>query len=95
MIKELQLRILPEEAANESALKQAVHNETGDDIRDINAIRILKRSIDARQRLIFFNLTLRVFINETPDIPEYNTISYRDVSNAKPVIIVEIGRAHV
>ena len=93
MIRELQLRILPKEAVNESTLKQAVSKETGDDIRVINAIRILKRSIDARQRVIFFNLTLRVFINEMPDAPEYNTITYRDVSKAKPVIIVGAGPA--
>ena len=43
--------------------------------------------------MIFFNLTLRVFINETPDAPEYNIITYRDVSNAKPVIIVGAGPA--
>ena len=93
MIKELQLRVLPEEAANEQSLRRVVCRELGEQPEVISAIRILKRSIDARQRLIFFNLTLRVFINETPDIPEYNTISYRDVSNAKPVIIVGAGPA--
>jgi len=91
MIKELQLRILPEEAANEQALKQAVSRTTGDNIHDIHAVRILKRSIDARQRVIFVNLTLRVFINEAPDTSEYQTVFYQDVSDKKPVIIVGAG----
>ena len=91
MIKELQLRLSPEEAVNEYTLKHAISLETGDNISDICAVHILKRSIDARQRVIIFNLTLRVFINESPDTPEYKTISYRDVSKGKPVIIVGAG----
>ena len=93
MIKELQLRILPEEAANEQALKQVVSRTIGDNIDDINAVRILKRSIDARQRVVLVNLTVRVFIHEIPDMPEYQTIFYQEVSNAKPVIIVGAGPA--
>ena len=93
MIKELQLRVLPEETVNEQSLRRIVCRELGEQPEAIYAIRILKRSIDARQRTIFFNLTLRIFINETPDMPEFPTIFYRDVSNAKPVIIVGAGPA--
>ena len=52
MIQELQLRILPEEAVNEQSLKQVVAHETGAQPKDIQAVRVLKRSIDARQRTI-------------------------------------------
>lgn len=52
MIHEYQLRILPEQAACEQSLKQYISREKGLDIRTINAIRTLKRSIDARQRTI-------------------------------------------
>ena len=93
MIKELQLRILPEEAANEQTLKQVISRTTGDTIPDIHAVRILKRSIDARQRVIYINLTLRVFINENLDIPEYQIISYHDISRCNPVIIIGAGPA--
>ena len=93
MIRELQLRILPEETANEQTLKQVVSRTTGDNISDIYAVRILKRSIDARQRVIFVNLTLHAYINETPDMPEYPIISYQDISKGKPVIIVGAGPA--
>ena len=55
MIQELQLRILPEQAANEQSIKQYVAREKGLDVRTIQAVRTLKRSIDARQRTIFFH----------------------------------------
>ena len=47
MIKELQLRILPEEAVNEQSLRQVVARETGEAPKNIRAVRVLKRSIDA------------------------------------------------
>ena len=93
MIKELQLRTLPEDAFDEDALKQVVSHEIGEAIPHINAVQILKRSIDARQRIIYVNLTVRVFINEMPDQPQYNLIGYKDVSKGKPIIIVGAGPA--
>ena len=59
MIQELQLRILPEEAVNEQSLKQVVAHETGAQPKDIQAVRVLKRSIDARQRTIYVNVNFR------------------------------------
>ena len=56
MIQEYQLRLLPEQAASNDSIKQYISWEKGLDVRTIKAIRILKRSIDARQRTIFVNL---------------------------------------
>ena len=67
MIEEYQLRVLPETAANEQALRRYVAREKGKDERTLTAIRVLKRSIDARQRTIFVNLKLRVYVNEQPE----------------------------
>ena len=58
MIHEFQVRALPHQAVNEQALKRFVADEKGWDIRTINAVRVLRRSIDARQRTIFINLSL-------------------------------------
>lgn len=93
MVKELQLRVLPEEAANEQSLKQVVSREIAVDTRNIQVIRILKRSIDARQRTIYVNLKLQVFINETPDTTPWQEIVYKEVSGATPVIVVGAGPA--
>ena len=91
MIKEFQLRVLPEEASNEQALTQVVVREGGIRADEVRAIRILKRSVDARQRTIVINLKLRVFINEEPTELEYIPTEYKDVSNGKPVIVVGFG----
>lgn len=91
MIKEIQLRILPEEAFNEETLKHVVSRETGEDINQISAVRVLKRSVDARQRIIHVNLTIRIYINELPEDPGYKTIDYANVSGGKPVIVVGAG----
>lgn len=91
MIKELQLRVLPEETGSEQSLKRVVARETGEPIKNIMAVRMLKRSIDARQRTIFVNLKLRAFIDELPTEPEYQSIAYKDVSDGKSVVVVGAG----
>ena len=91
MIQELQLRILPEEAVSEQSLKQVVARETGTSVPHIHAVRVLKRSIDARQRTIFVNVKLRAFIDEVPDEPEFRSVEYKDVSAGKPVVVVGAG----
>lgn len=91
MIHEYQLRILPEQAASEQSLKQYISREKGLDIRTINAIRILKRSIDARQRTIYVNLTIRVFVNETPSEEEFERTDYPNVEGRPAVIVVGAG----
>lgn len=91
MIHEYQLRILPEQAASEQSLKQCISREKGLDVRTINAIRILKRSIDARQRTIYINLTIRVFVNETPSEDEFERTDYPNVEGRPAVIVVGAG----
>lgn len=91
MIHEYQLRILPEQAASEQSLKQYISREKGLDVRTINAIRILKRSIDARQRTIYINLTIRVFVNETPSEDEFERTDYPNVEDRPAVIVVGAG----
>ena len=91
MIHEYQLRILPEQAASEQSLKQYISREKGLDVRTINAIRILKRSIDARQRTIYINLTIRVFVNETPSEDEFERTDYPNVEGRPAVIVVGAG----
>ena len=89
MIQEFQLRILPEQAASEQSIKQFLHTDRGLD--GINHVRILKRSIDARQRTIFVNLTVRVYIGEEPDDDEYVHTEYRNVEGRPEVIVVGAG----
>lgn len=91
MIQEYQLRILPETAANEQRLKEYLIQEKGLNVRNITATRILKRSIDARQRTIFVNLTVRVYLNEMPKEGEYRETIYNNVSDKPQVVVVGAG----
>lgn len=91
MIQEYQLRILPEQAASEQSLKQYISREKGLDIRTIHAVRVLKKSIDARQRTIFVNVKAQVFINEEPAEKEFIETEYHNVEGRPQVIVVGAG----
>ena len=91
MTNEYQLRVLPQVAASEQTLKAYISDEYGLDVRTLTAVRILKRSIDARQRTIFVNLKVRVYVNEQPADDEYRHIDYPDVSDRPQVIVVGAG----
>lgn len=91
MIQEYQIRILPEQAASEEGIKRYLAKEKGLDVRTLNQVRVLKRSIDARQRTIFVNLKVRAYINEFPQDDQYVHTEYPDVSSRPRVIIVGEG----
>lgn len=91
MIQEYQIRILPEQAANEEGIKRYLAKEKGLDVRTLNKVRVLKRSIDARQRTIFVNLKVRAYINEMPQDDHYVHTEYPDVSSCPRVIVVGEG----
>ena len=91
MIQEYQIRILPEQAASEEGIKRYLAKEKGLDVRTLNQVRVLKRSIDARQRTIFVNLKVRAYINEFPQDDQYIHTEYPDVSKGQRVIVVGEG----
>ena len=91
MIREIQLRVEPQFAYCEQVLKETVSRQCGIDLRTITAVRTLKKSIDARQRTIFVNLSIRVFINEQPPTDEFTRIDYRPVDGRPAVTVVGAG----
>ena len=91
MTSEYQIRVLPQVAASEQNLKAWLADEYGFDVRTCYGVRILKRSIDARQRTIFVNLKVRVYINEMPADDAYRHTEYGDVSDRPDVIVVGAG----
>lgn len=91
MIHEYQLRVLPEQAASEQSLKEYIGREKGLDIRTIHAVRVRKRSIDARQRTIYINLKVEVFVNEDPSEAPFVRTEYPNVEGRPAVIIVGAG----
>ncbi len=88
MVHELSLRILPQQAYNEQSIIAYLRQEKG---INAQAVRVVKRSIDARQRMIFVNLTVRAYINEEPPLLDFEPYTYKDVSEKPAVIVVGAG----
>ncbi|KAA6331206.1 hypothetical protein EZS27_020164 [termite gut metagenome] len=91
MIQEYQFRLLPEQTANEQSLKEYIVREKGITPESITAIRILKRSVDARQRTVFITMQVRLYLNELPTDDQYQSVTYTSVENKPQVIIVGAG----
>ncbi len=91
MTNEYQIRVVPEVAAQEDRLKSWLADEYGFDVRTIQGVRVLKRSIDARQRQIYVNLKVRVYVNEQPHDDEYVRTEYPNVEGRPQVIVVGAG----
>ncbi len=91
MQKDIDLRISPKEASDIDTIKPIAASVAGVELKDITAVRILKRSIDARQKVIFINLRVRLYMNEQEPEVRYEKIMYPDVSGSKQAIVVGAG----
>ena len=91
MINEYQIRVLPQVAYTEENIKRFIAEDKGLDIRTINQVRVINRSIDARHRQVYVNLKIRTYINELPQDEQYVTTVYPNVENCPQVIVVGEG----
>lgn len=91
MIQEYQIRVLPEQAASEQAVKEFLVADKGLDARSVTHVRVLKRSIDARQKRVMVNLKVRVYMGEMPEDDEYVRTEYRNVEGCPQAIVVGAG----
>lgn len=92
MIKELQLRVTPRVASEEQQIIHFIASEQHLSEDRIKGIRILKRSIDARQRNVMVNLKVKAYIDE-PLVVDYLVppIIYKPVSRNRCAIVVGAG----
>lgn len=93
MQKELQIQVTPETAHSQELLTNHVARHIRLDKKEINQVEILKRSIDARQKNVKINLTLRIYINEAPVADKIELPYYQDVNQSEEVIVVGAGPA--
>lgn len=94
MVTVLQLRVTPEIAYEELRLLGIVSTQLHVDANAIKKVQIIKRSIDARQRNVYINLTVKVYINELPATDSLITpIEYNNVEGRQRVIVVGAGPA--
>lgn len=93
MIQDIQLRVSPEQAAETSLLRKAVARKTGHKESDLSAIRIRRRSIDARRVPVVVDLSVRVYLGEPPADEEFPMVEFHDVSGRPQVVVVGAGPA--
>ncbi|MDE7396685.1 MAG: FAD-binding protein, partial [Muribaculum sp.] len=93
MIQEINIRVSPREAAETDTLRKIASQEVRVEESRIKGVRIVRRSIDARQRRVMVNLSLRIYTDESiPDTVDYEAPVYADVHNAAhSAIIVGAG----
>lgn len=91
MIEEYQIRVLPEQAADEAGIRAFLLEEKGLDGKELTAVRVLRRSIDARQRTIYVNLKVRAYLGEQPEEDEYVRTDYPNVEDKPQAIVVGAG----
>ncbi|MGZ4054828.1 MAG: FAD-binding protein, partial [Bacteroidia bacterium] len=93
MKHELNLVISPEEAANETRIKEIAAKQIHASLSDIFFVKTLKRSIDARSRNIKINLKIEIYVNEQPSPSASYKINYPEVTRSTPVIVIGAGPA--
>jgi uncharacterized FAD-dependent dehydrogenase len=94
MPKDLQLQVSPQIATNESLLNEYVAKLCKVTPNQIQKVAVIKRSIDARQKAIKYNLKLEVyFVDEKFSNQKIQLPDYKNVSNKPEVIIVGAGPA--
>lgn len=92
MTEDFQLRVDPRTAADMDRIEAVVSKQYGIEQSRIKLLRIVKRSIDARQRKVVINLTVRCFLDSLPEnLDRYEPHVYGDVSKAASVIVVGAG----
>lgn len=95
MITDVSLRADPKTGATTELLKARVSIETGVPEKEINDLRIVRRSIDARQRNVMVNLTVRIACGDDKKVkPLYEPVVFKPVGDDAPdIVIVGAGPA--
>ncbi len=90
----ISIKLSPSEAADESIIRQYISKATGNKVSSITGFNVLKRSIDARSKQPWINLTLQAFINEPYLSRSITPVQFREVKHSKKrVIIIGAGPA--
>src|SRR5690606_32698291 len=88
MQQKISLKLLPSEAASEAVVKKLIAKTTGKKEASISGFFITKKSIDARGKTVWINLTVNAFIDEPFHKRHIEIIPFRDVSRAKHTVII-------
>ncbi|PRD30340.1 UNVERIFIED_CONTAM: hypothetical protein NCL1_26692 [Trichonephila clavipes] len=92
MQKEIEIALVPEAIDDEKRILNEGSKKLRIPVQRIQGFHIRKRSIDARGKQVLFRLRIVYFIDEPVSLPDFHS-KLKDVSQAKPVIIIGAGPA--
>ncbi len=94
-MEQVTLTLTPQQSADEKQIRKAVAQTLHLPFGAIHSVRIIRKSVDARQRNLKVLLTVQAFMNaEEAQLPPYEKPHYQDVHNAeRQVVIVGCGPA--
>ena len=93
MIKEIQLRINLIEERKEDIIIYKASKKLNLNVKEISAVKVLRKSIDARKKETVFNYKVAVYINEPISKESDYKFNFKDVSKAKEIHIIGFGPA--
>lgn len=88
MQQQLALKLLPSEAVDAGIIKEYIAAGTGKKLDVITGFNLIKKSIDARGKRVYINLTLNAFIDEPFVERKLSPVEFRHVGDAAPKVIV-------
>jgi hypothetical protein len=92
MIKDIQIQVLPEHIDDQEYLENKVLKKIGLQRTDDYHLEWKRRSIDARQRIVKYNIGVKVYIDEKPeDSPIFEWKPF--IKHSEPVYIIGAGPA--
>ena len=92
MQQKISLKLSPAEAADDAVIKKYIASSAQKKLASITGYKILKKSIDARGKIIFTNLTLNAFIDEPLEQLAEGSFQFINVAQAtRSVIIIGSG----
>jgi len=95
MVKQVQINLSPAAAADNAMIRKISASLAGTDQSAISAVRVIKRSVDARKKNIRVNLTVEVFSGGDSAVPSISPFIPVDVTKKREVIIVGAGPAGI
>ncbi len=91
MADEMDIRLLPRQAASLETIREFLLREKGVKASEMRSLKIIRKSIDARQRTVYVNLRVRYSSDTNAEDCNLIPFYYKDVSGKPSVIVVGAG----
>jgi uncharacterized protein len=96
MQQQFTFKLLPHEADDEAVIKKYISSAAAKKLASISGFHLLKKSVDARAKTIWVNLTVQAFIDEPFVTRQLTPLTFKDVTHTtKQVVVIGSGPAGI